>query len=338
MNLNEKLYEHRKNKGWSQEEFAEKLNVSRQTVSKWEIGKAVPELDKLIKISDIYQISIDELVKDNIEINFDNKKTIETSEKYKKIKKVIKILILTVLIIFLLKLIIDSSIIAIRKNIIEEMSNFYKENFFNIGITRSGYVRENIIKKENINDIKETEREYFYYVSEDGKKFVRIRDLEIDTNKPIKEIYIDLDKEKGLDHYDDVTEIYLEDDSYCVFDDYEFISPIRRITYALNSQYSIIGNSPFDSKLIAKSFENELSKVKNSDGDYLYYWGNDKMGSEELQDKLQLIIQKHWLGFKFDDYQDDIKEEREIINTQITLTEGVIEDVTVPPLEEYTKK
>ena len=227
---------------------------------------------------------------------------------------------------------------AIRKNTIEEMANYYKDNFFNIGITRSGYVREHVIKKENVSKFEETEREYFYYVSEDGKKFVRMRDLDIDTNKPIKEVYINLDKETGLDHYDEVTEIYLEEGSYSIIDNYEFISPIRRITYALNSHYSIIGNEPYDSKIIAKDFNNELSKVRNVDGDYLYFWGNEQIGNKELPDKLSLILQHYWLAFEFDDYQDNMKENRELINTQITLTEGIIEDVTVPPLDEYIKK
>ena len=68
MKLNDKIYEYRKIKRWSQEELAEKLEVSRQTVSKWEVGKAIPELDKLIKLSEVFGITVDELVKEEIEI------------------------------------------------------------------------------------------------------------------------------------------------------------------------------------------------------------------------------------------------------------------------------
>ena len=63
MDINERLYELRKNNNWSQEELAEKLNVSRQTVSKWESNKTIPELEKLVKLSEIYNISLDELIK-----------------------------------------------------------------------------------------------------------------------------------------------------------------------------------------------------------------------------------------------------------------------------------
>lgn len=49
-------------KGLSQEELGNKLNVSRQTISKWELGESTPELEKLISISDFFEISMDELV------------------------------------------------------------------------------------------------------------------------------------------------------------------------------------------------------------------------------------------------------------------------------------
>lgn len=61
MKFNEKLIELRKKNGFSQEELGAKLNVARQTVSKWELGETTPEMDKLIELSKIFEISIDEL-------------------------------------------------------------------------------------------------------------------------------------------------------------------------------------------------------------------------------------------------------------------------------------
>ena len=63
MNLGETIYQYRINKNLSQGDLAEKLDVSRQSVSKWENNSAVPDLDKIIKLCDIFEISIDELVK-----------------------------------------------------------------------------------------------------------------------------------------------------------------------------------------------------------------------------------------------------------------------------------
>ena len=62
MKLCEKLYELRRAAGLSQEELAEKLNVSRQAVSKWENGAAQPELSKLVELSRLYSVSVDELL------------------------------------------------------------------------------------------------------------------------------------------------------------------------------------------------------------------------------------------------------------------------------------
>ena len=63
MSLGEMIYKLRTEKNLSQGNLAEMLNVSRQSISKWENNSAVPELDKLIKLSEIFAVSIDELVK-----------------------------------------------------------------------------------------------------------------------------------------------------------------------------------------------------------------------------------------------------------------------------------
>ena len=66
MNLGEHIYKHRTQKALSQTQLAEALGVSRQSISKWENNSAVPELDKLIKMGEIFEISLDELVFDRI--------------------------------------------------------------------------------------------------------------------------------------------------------------------------------------------------------------------------------------------------------------------------------
>lgn len=66
MELSEKIIYLRKKTGWSQEQLADQLDISRQSVSKWESGTSVPELDKIIKISDIFNVSTDYLLKEDI--------------------------------------------------------------------------------------------------------------------------------------------------------------------------------------------------------------------------------------------------------------------------------
>lgn len=65
--LNENLKQLRKSRGLSQEELAIRLNVVRQTISKWEKGISVPDADMLIKIADIFEVSVSELLGAKIE-------------------------------------------------------------------------------------------------------------------------------------------------------------------------------------------------------------------------------------------------------------------------------
>lgn len=66
MNLAEKIMELRKKCGWSQEELAEKLDISRQSVSKWESGASVPEIEKVVLLSSLFGVSTDYLLKDEL--------------------------------------------------------------------------------------------------------------------------------------------------------------------------------------------------------------------------------------------------------------------------------
>ncbi len=104
MEFNNKLYELRKQKGLSQEELANRLNVSRQTVSKWEVGESSPDMEKLVAISELFDISLDELVLDKVmkkeepseqvvksELYSDIKRYVLTEDNKKKAKKGIKI-------------------------------------------------------------------------------------------------------------------------------------------------------------------------------------------------------------------------------------------------------
>ena len=67
MILADKIIEERKKNGWSQEELAEKLNVTRQSVSKWEGAQSVPDLQRILEMSRLFGVSTDYLLKDELE-------------------------------------------------------------------------------------------------------------------------------------------------------------------------------------------------------------------------------------------------------------------------------
>ena len=97
MNLGNKILKIRKENKMSQEQFAEVLNVTRQTVSNWENGNNYPDIETLIKISDKFNVSLDILLKGDKEMIKDiNKKT----KNNKILKRVI--IVLSVVIVILL--------------------------------------------------------------------------------------------------------------------------------------------------------------------------------------------------------------------------------------------
>ena len=75
MNIGNKLYQARKNTGMSQKEVAEKLNVARQTISKWEQNETIPDLKQASALANLYNKEINELISD---------------DEYKEIKEVLK--------------------------------------------------------------------------------------------------------------------------------------------------------------------------------------------------------------------------------------------------------
>ncbi|MDR0979096.1 MAG: helix-turn-helix domain-containing protein [Lachnospiraceae bacterium] len=111
MKFNEKLMELRKKEGLSQEQLGQKLDVARQTVSKWELGETTPEMDKLVKMSELFSISIDELIKDtdnNISINSNTTNTQKLAGMVIKILKIIGILIIVSIVLSVLAVLLFS--------------------------------------------------------------------------------------------------------------------------------------------------------------------------------------------------------------------------------------
>ena len=94
MEFGNRLYELRKQKGLSQEDLANKLNVTRQTVSKWETGDSTPDMEKLTALGELFGISLDELVLGKVPVSTKLDELgakVMTAENKQKAKKGIKI-------------------------------------------------------------------------------------------------------------------------------------------------------------------------------------------------------------------------------------------------------
>ena len=98
MNFNEKLIELRKSKGLSQDELGQRLGVSRQTISKWELAQSYPDFQRLVLLSDYFGMSLDSLVKgvdvqDVREKNLNEKQLSEIHDDVQKAKWMINTVI-----------------------------------------------------------------------------------------------------------------------------------------------------------------------------------------------------------------------------------------------------
>ena len=115
--FNENLRELRKSKGFTQEELATKINVVRQTVSKWEKGLSVPDADSLQKIADVLEVDVSQLLGAKIEkeenkneiaeqLSRINEQLVIKNRRTKKIVTAICVILLLPLIVFIIMIIL----------------------------------------------------------------------------------------------------------------------------------------------------------------------------------------------------------------------------------------
>lgn len=105
MIFSERLKEEREKRNWSQSDLAEKIHVSRQSVSKWETGKNYPSIEIIIHLSDLFGITIDELLSSDEELT---QKVIEDSKQlaYPKWKVFFDSLFMVGIFLFLTKIVV----------------------------------------------------------------------------------------------------------------------------------------------------------------------------------------------------------------------------------------
>lgn len=100
MSLGTQIKDLRKSGGYSQQELADYLNISRQSLSKWENDNGFPDVNNLIQLASFFNLSVDELVNEKL---VDSKHPVKKNDRYKRVKRAINISsILLLIFIFLL--------------------------------------------------------------------------------------------------------------------------------------------------------------------------------------------------------------------------------------------
>lgn len=178
---NEKLFEFRKNKKISQEELAEKIGVSRQSVYAWESGKSIPDIENISKLCQILEIKADDLT-NGLEIKKDNTLKVKESSS-KKIIRIIKVILGIIFAIYL--------IVFLRKLIILERLNYLQNKLWYYDNYSYTIMSENTTAKKD--DFKMPSREEVKYKN----RVIKIRNDHVNEQGNVESSYIWLDSVSG---------------------------------------------------------------------------------------------------------------------------------------------
>lgn len=286
MSFSEKLIKLRKQHGFSQEELGYKLNVTRQTVSKWELGQTVPEMNKLISLSQIYGISLDELTnedqlnvdnttkKDDIKIENENK----NKTKDKDLRKILIPLIIALVVIALILGIYKISnfrtvnkaageILTTSKEIDKESSSIFMSFMNFIKEIVSGQIEEQK-EEDKQNEIKQYNSKFDIY---SGKQYGNFLDnlLEnvINNNKTQKEHIITVkynQKETNIPEEIKTIKSQLEKlDEYEVTLDYDDNGYVNKVTieFVNGSEFNQMKN---DTQKDFQEYDKQFDELKDS--------------------------------------------------------------------------
>ena len=202
MKFNEKLIKLRRQSGLSQEELGYKLNVTRQTVSKWELGQTTPEMDKLVSLSKVYGITLDELTSEEETMDVGGQDPIKTDNNDKKkfdIKNIDmrKILIPLMIVLVIIALIIGANkmktfnkaaneIVGVNNEIISEDNLFISFIIF-IKEIITGQVKEQL-EDNKLDEIKRYNSKFETYNGTQSGNFVEnLLELVVTNNKTKKD-------------------------------------------------------------------------------------------------------------------------------------------------------
>ena len=196
MNLGNRIYENRKRLNLSQEEFAEMLDVTPQTVSKWENDKAAPQIEKLEAIAGIFGITIDELITGDKKLE---------AKIHGKRKSILKILLKILIVIIILIVLALAGIYNYRLYSIRRLRDRYMNIYQQIGRSYSATITEEYEGKDETGFYEKYKKNYTYYVSPDKSvRKVKIQEYKVEEEKVygstsykpflVKTTYIDLNK------------------------------------------------------------------------------------------------------------------------------------------------
>lgn len=353
MKFNERLLDLRKKKGWSQEELGYKLDVSRQTVSKWEAGQTTPELEKLRNLAKIFEITVDELINENDEKSEEKKiedvenvsdETRSDGKKTKKKKSKIKFLFLYLLIVAIIFYII---LVGYRFFIIKEIGDTFWE--ITMKANDYGYYMDKRTYGANYRVATPmTKEEHYYYINwfkegttEENKiGRVKIKKYEgdlaggADLLNPTKIIYVDniwitSDDRSRVTEFDEINKTYKK------LENYNFVTDITVLMAEYENMFNTLEFYKNWSNCFRYAVDLRINISKTKDGDY--YMSNEKLNAPKQIDNCYILINDERIIFEKIVYDQEMKSNYEGTRYKLRLGDVEEKDVEFPDFSEYTE-
>lgn len=123
MSFGENLINLRRQKGWSQDDLANNLNISRQAISKWENNTSKPDVDNIEKISKIFSVKIDELLNNELPNDKAVALDVKKEEKKEKTITIVKLMIIAVIILYAISVIYKFASLLVIVNGVQKYAN-----------------------------------------------------------------------------------------------------------------------------------------------------------------------------------------------------------------------
>lgn len=342
MSLGEKILSYRKKLGLSQEQLGEKVGVSRQTVSKWEIGQTIPELEKMILLAKEFETTIDELVKDETENELEENANQIKLDNTKKIKsKVVKI----ILYLFVVAILFYFSLVIYRYNIITKI----RDCFWDIHMETSGkgyYLEKRTFGTKFNSGVPMAKEEHYYYIDwfdedvseEDETARVKIKkynDSLYGDNllEPCKTVYVDniwisSDEHCETIEFDEINKTYKK------IDDYPYLSYFLIIKTEFESFFNIVNypDSWINDFKYAMDFNINIAKTDEG-----YYMSNEKECAPKQENHCYILISNEKIIFEKVLYEEGMKSNSSGTRYKLRVGTTDKEDVDFPNMEEYTE-
>ena len=221
MKLGNKILELRKKNNLSQEQLGEKINVTRQTISNWELGETTPNSEQLIELADIFKISVDELI--------GHKTFYKNSNKEKLLYTII--IVLSILLVVTIILLINNLKEPINENPIEKSTTVVTTSKAKVDDT---FVRTyKVLKLEKVDCKGKTGCDDTTYLIELEQCKKDTEDFHISNIKNIKNI--EVGKTYEFTFNPNVGEVYYEDKIINIFA-FNEVTSIKETTKKCNNQ------------------------------------------------------------------------------------------------------